>query len=98
MKLKQGKININRKEMQEIKKMDHAQMETRLTEAMQLGYTESEAERDLEIRMAVEENNSCWQQAVQETVSRMKGIGEKRKKALTESLEAELRKAGICMK
>lgn len=98
MKLKNGKIIIVRKEMKEIRKMDHAQLESCLTEVMRMGYTESEAERDLEIRMAVEENNFRWKQAVQAAVGGLKGIGEKRRRMLTESLEAELEKVIICTK
>lgn len=98
MQLRQEKIRINRKEMREIKRMDHAQMEQRLTEAMRLGYTASEAERDLEIALAVEETGRRWHQALQKAVKALRGIGEKRKELLMEYVKIELEKEGICRK
>lgn len=98
MQLRQEKIRINRKEMREIKRMDHAQMEQRLTEAMSLGYAAGKAERDREITCAVEETGRRWQSAVQKAVKALKGIGEKRKELLMEYVEIELEKEGICRK
>lgn len=98
MELKQEKISINRKEMREIKKMDHRQLEQCLTEAMRMGYTLSESERDLEIRLAVKENNGHWLHAIQAAVGALKGIGAKRKELLMEYLQIELKKENICIK
>ena len=94
----QGKIKINRKEMQKIRKMDHMQLEQCLTEVMWMGYTASEEGTDRDIRQEVENNNRGWQQAVQTVVKTMKGIGEKRKELFMEYLKIELEKAGICTK
>lgn len=98
MELMQGKIKINRKEMQKIRKMDHAQLEQCLTEVMWMGYTASEEGTDRDIRQEVKNNNRGWQQAVQAAVTTMKGIGEKRKELFMEYLKIELEKAGICTK
>ena len=38
MEIREGKIRINRKEMREIKRMDHQQLEDKLTEAYARGH------------------------------------------------------------
>ena len=74
MELRNGVIKITRKEMQEIKKMDHQQMERKLTAVYQIG---KEDERPIEEK---------WEDAVREAVQGIKGIGEKRREELIERI------------
>lgn len=74
MELRNGVIKITRKEMQEIKKMDHQQMERKLTAVYQIG---KEDEKPIEGK---------WEDAVREAVQGIKGIGEKRREELIERI------------
>ena len=55
MEIREGRIRINRKEMREIKRMDHQQLENKLTEAYARGHY-----------LAARK----WEQAVEETLGR----------------------------
>lgn len=92
MELKEGKIRISRKEMREIKKMDHSQMERKLTEAMEIGYC-----KDRE-GAVLEENNWHWRQAVEDALEALPGIGVKRKELFMEYLRQNLGEVGICIR
>lgn len=74
MELRNGVIKITRKEMQEIKKMDHQQMERKLTAVYQIG---KEDEKPIKEK---------WEDAVREAVQGIKGIGEKRREELIERI------------
>lgn len=74
MELRNGVIKITRKEMQEIKKMDHQQMERKLTAVYQIG---KEDEKPIKEK---------WEDAVREAAQGIKGIGEKRREELIERI------------
>ncbi len=76
MEIREGKIRINRKEMREIKRMDHKQLEDKLTEAYARGHYLA---------------NRKWQQAVEETLDQTKGIGPSRKELFLERLRLKIR-------
>ena len=97
MEVKNGRISINRKEMQSIKKMDHQQIEDRLTAAYRLGQAEmAELRQKLDHDRKIQDLN--WQQAVFTSMEQLKGLGEKRKELFTEYLKENLKKVGICIK
>lgn len=76
MEIREGRIRINRKEMREIKRMDHKQLEDKLTEAYASGHYLA---------------NRKWQQAVEETLDQTKGIGPSRKELFLERLRLKIR-------
>ena len=82
--------------MQAIKKMDHSQMETKLTEAYLKGY-----EKAGEYITAQEQDriflHQSWRDAVKQSISSLPGIGPKRKELFAEYLKENLKKAGICI-
>lgn len=73
--------------MKEIKRMDHRQLEEKMSEVLELGKTE-----------AGEEKDTIWQQAVEEALKSLPGIGPKRKELFMEYLRGNLKVAGICIK
>lgn len=77
MEIREGKIRINRKEMREIKRMDHQQMEDKLTEAYARGHYLADRK---------------WKQAVEETLELTKGIGPSRKELFLERLKLKIQK------
>lgn len=76
MEIREGRIRINRKEMREIKRMDHKQLEDKLTEAYARGHY-----------LATRK----WQKAVEETLEQTKGIGPSRKELFLERLKLKIR-------
>ena len=76
MEIREGRIRINRKEMREIKRMDHKQLEDKLTEAYARGHYLA---------------NRKWQKAVEETLDQTKGIGPSRKELFLERLRLKIR-------
>ena len=76
MEIREGRIRINRKEMREIKQMDHKQLEDKLTEAYARGHYLA---------------NRKWQKAVEETLEQTKGIGPSRKELFLERLRLKIR-------
>ena len=76
MEIREENVRITRKEMQEIKRMDHRQMEDRLTEAYARGHC-----------LAARK----WQQAVEETLEKTKGIGPRRKELFLEQLKLKIK-------
>ena len=76
MEIREGRIRINRKEMREIKRMDHKQLEDKLTEAYARGHYLA---------------NRKWQKAVEETLEQTKGIGPSRKELFLERLRLKIR-------
>lgn len=76
MEIREGNVRITRKEMQEIKRMDHRQMEDKLTEVYARGHY-----------LAARK----WQQAVEETLDQTKGIGPSRKELFLERLRLKIR-------
>ena len=94
MEIRNEKVSINRKEMQEIKKMDHHQMERKLQEAYDAGYFNGKAtgmklagERSEDIMKA---RKNAWQQAVRNTLDETKGIGPGRRELFLERLDQKL--------
>lgn len=79
MEIREGKIRVNRKEMREIKRMDHQQLEDKLTEAYARGHY-----------LAARK----WEQAVEETLGQTKGIGPSRKELFLERLKLKIREDG----
>lgn len=75
MEIREGRIRINRKEMREIKRMDHRQLEEKLTEAYARGHY-----------LAARK----WEQAVEETLDQTKGIGPNRKELFLERLKLKI--------
>lgn len=68
--------------MQAIKRMDHKQMEGKLTEVYEAGF------RDGQIAGQAKERN--WRQAVKETLEETKGIGPGRKELILERLDRKM--------
>lgn len=64
--------------MQAIKRMDHKQMEGKLTEVYETGFQDGQAK----------ERN--WRQAVKETLEETKGIGPGRKDLILERLDRKM--------
>ena len=94
MEIRNEKISINRKEMQEIKKMDHQQMEHKLQESYDAGYSRGKAagiklagDRSEDILKA---RKNAWQKAVKDTLDETKGIGPGRKELFLERLDQKL--------
>ncbi len=111
MELKQGMISITQDELYQIRRKGWYEMEQVLTEAMKLGYsqgyTDSEAETDVEFRLAeedraqelcqaLEENNRRWKQAVKSAVAALTLVSRKRKAQMLSFLQIELERTGIC--
>ena len=78
MEIRGRNVRINRKEMQAIKRMDHKQMEEKLTEAYKTGFRDGQAK------------GQNWRQAVRETLEETKGIGPGRKELILERLERKM--------
>lgn len=78
MEIKEGRIRINRKEMREIKRMDHRQLEDKLTEAYARGHYIAARK---------------WKQAVEETLEQTKGIGPSRKELFLERLKLKIQES-----
>lgn len=78
MEIREGNVRINRKEMQALKRMDHKQMEGKLTEAYESGFRDGQAE------------GQNWRQAVKETLEETKGIGPGRKELILERLDRKM--------
>lgn len=78
MEIREGNVRINRKEMREIKRLDHRQLEEKLTEAYARGHY-----------LAARK----WQQAVEETLDQTKGIGPSRKELFLERLKLKIRES-----
>lgn len=78
MEIREGSVKINRKEMREIKRMDHQQLEDKLTEAYARGHY-----------LAARK----WQQAVEETLEQTKGIGPGRKGLFLERLKMKIQES-----
>lgn len=94
MEIRNEKVSINRKEMQEIKKMDHKQMGDKLQEIFNIGYDQGKAagkritlERTENIMYA---RKRAWQQAVEDALKETKGIGPGRKELFLERLHQKL--------
>lgn len=64
--------------MQAIKRMDHKQMEEKLTEAYETGFRDGQA------------SGRNWKQAVKETLEETKGIGPGRKELFLERLDRKM--------
>ena len=64
--------------MQSIKRMDHKQMEEKLTEVYETGFQDGQAE------------GQDWRQAVKETLEETKGIGPGRKELILERLDRKM--------
>lgn len=64
--------------MQAIKRMDHKQMEGKLTEVYEAGFRDGQAK------------GRNWRQAVKETLEETKGIGPGRKELILERLDRKM--------
>ena len=84
--------------MQDIKRMDHSQMEDKLTIAYRMGCNETMKAAERAMKRERGERDKSWQQAVETSLENLKGIGEKRKELFMEYLKENLKKAGICIK
>lgn len=76
MEIRKRNVTISRKEMQEIKRMDHRQMEGKIQEAYNAGF------RD---------RDKNWRRAVESTLEETKGIGPGRKELILERLDRKIR-------
>lgn len=77
--------------------MDHSQLESKLTEVYQIG-CKKEAEVTVYVEAVREQERISWQQSVETSLEKLKGIGEKRKELFMEYLKEELKKAGTCIR
>lgn len=68
--------------MQAIKRMDHKQMEGKLTEVYETGFQDGQTDGQ------TKERN--WRQAVKETLEETKGIGPGRKDLILERLDRKM--------
>lgn len=82
--------------MLEIRKLDHNQLERKLTEVAAMGQQEDYTEENVKQIMRIE--RETWEDAVKTTLADLKGIGEKRKELFMEYLKERLREAGICIR
>lgn len=85
MELREGKVRITRKEMREIKRMDHGQLEEKLGEAYKAGHLDGRKEQGRE----AERQQEDFRRAVEETLIETKGIGPGRRELFLERLEAK---------
>lgn len=92
MEIKEGSVRINRKEMQEIKRMDHRQMEGKLQEAYDTGVNDGlEAGKTAGRAEAGTDAERNWRQSVEATLEETKGIGPGRKALFLERLDRKIR-------
>lgn len=81
--------------MREIKKMDHQQIEGRLTEAYRAGCRDGLTKSREEGRLGKE----LFRQAAAEALEEAKGIGPKRKELILEQIDVKMEAAGksVCI-
>ena len=82
MEIREGNVRINRREMQAIKRMDHKQMEGKLTEVYETGFQDGQT--------AGQAKGQNWRQTVKETLEETKGIGPGRKELILERLDRKM--------
>lgn len=85
MEIKEGSVRINRKEMREIKRMDHRQIEEKLQEAYDTGF--QDGGKSPRQAGAGAEGTPNWRKAVESALEETKGIGPGRKALFLERLD-----------